>query len=568
MAVGLMYFVQYLFTHIANRRKCYLSIPGGVRKTLQKNLVQKFLDCKEEVRASIMTSDLIMAIVRDSSEVADIGFVKTLHMVCIVGKMMLALLFILAENRMAVLPVIVNPILLSIWCGVRAKTTGDAIDKKAEMQNHMIDKAGDIVANIRMIADFMLREVQADAFDRKIGAYLKVENDARSVLCTNISAGPWITVFSVSVYVALGATVVDGVGDGMLFGLRVGTVSLGAFIATVNLFKEIGTELHEIYAEAMEIQMCFCPLKAITRLMNSESDLDLRMSANRRRRSEGKERRLASRRSCSTAAGDPNEFAVDRVIIYMKDVIFSYETEIIKGMQNPVVRSVSQEFDQGQIYAFIGPPRQGKATLLRLLGQVMIPNQGEGGIFFPPHLRVLHVSRESTVLHDTFLENLLLGQSLQQVGGAERVRLVCKRVGYDEVTIESLLCRADLASPKSWSALFTHTDYARLCLARVFLMNPEVLVIHHPVMSFGAHCRIEMLKRLREHVSERGIGLPTGKHMRRPRTMFFSASFVNELDVADRVFYVASNSGLREIVDREELTTGLLAGTAEVKRDL
>merc|ERR1719199_1084531 len=75
-----------------------------------------------------------------------------------------------------------------------------------------------------------------------------------------------------------------------------GKLSLGAFLATINIFKEVGAELSEIYFELMEIQKSVGPLRKIAYFMNLETDLVPRMKINRCRRETGNQKRQEARK--------------------------------------------------------------------------------------------------------------------------------------------------------------------------------------------------------------------------------------------------------------------------------
>jgi len=55
----------------------------------------------------------------------------------------------------------------------------------------------------------------------------------------------------------------------------------------------------------------------------------------------------------------------------------------------------------------MGPRSEGKTTLLRILGGVMLPDNGL--CFVPSHLRALHVTAETYFYHGTLLDNLTFG---------------------------------------------------------------------------------------------------------------------------------------------------------------
>merc|ERR1711974_156830 len=102
-----------------------------------------------------------------------------------------------------------------------------------------------------------------------------------AIVTTNLYLAPWLTALLIGGYMMVGAYEVRTVG---------GPISLGVFIATINVFKEVGAEIEEIYRECMEIQMSFGPLQKISYFMNIQTDLRDRMLINRRRRGAGKDK--------------------------------------------------------------------------------------------------------------------------------------------------------------------------------------------------------------------------------------------------------------------------------------
>merc|ERR1712046_509579 len=96
-----------------------------------------------------------------------------------------------------------------------------------------------------------------------------------------------------------------------------------------------------------------------------------------------------------------------------------------------------------------------------------------------------------------------------------------------------------------WSVFPTPTGTARLALARAFVMNPEVLMMHKPLEPFDEEDKDKILGLLRSFVDDRGLALPDWeRRLRRPRTLFFTSEHVNwiarstEYAGADRYFDV------------------------------
>merc|ERR1719355_437154 len=98
IVVGVIYIAPFILLHIIDVNKLTFNVAGMSRLHLQTNLMRKFLNYKEEHRAKISVGDVTMTMVRDVTEVVNFGFMKVLEVVRIVGKLSLALIFILTEN--------------------------------------------------------------------------------------------------------------------------------------------------------------------------------------------------------------------------------------------------------------------------------------------------------------------------------------------------------------------------------------------------------------------------------------------------------------------------------------
>jgi len=359
------------------------------------------------------------------------------------------------------------------------------------------------------------------------------------VITNSMYMAPWLTTLLVGAWMVYGSFKVTTVG---------GTITLGAFLATINVFKEVGMEMQEIYSECMEIQRSFGPLETICYYMNLDTDLQDRLRISKDKHVQGhRETVMARQKVIDTAtaggqglkmpkgdvdfcAGHP-AFVVDTIPIQIKNLTYHYEKHL-------VCSNLSAEFHQGGLYAFVGPAHQGKGTLLKLLGQVLLPSEGSGEVFIPPHLRILHLSQCECLLNDNLLQNILLYTPERKVlGGEERVRKICQYLGFQENVLKFLDLPDSLM--KEWAPMLTHSDHSRLQLARAFVMNPECLVMHKPDMVFGPDEVGPIMKLIRQHVNERGIELPPeGRQFRRPRTVFYTCTTLAGLNAADLVFEV------------------------------
>merc|ERR1719401_234736 len=93
---------------------------------------------------------------------------------------------------------------------------------------------------------------------------------------------------------------------------------------------------------------------------------------------------------------------------------------------------------QGTLVALVGPKGQGKSTLLRLIGSVILPECGDG-FFTPSHLRVLHVSDEPVFFLGTLYDNLTFGVSHGDTDRSmERVLKICDRLKISQELLDTI----------------------------------------------------------------------------------------------------------------------------------
>jgi ABC-type multidrug transport system fused ATPase/permease subunit len=543
LVVAALYFLPFALVHLSDFVKCYISLEGRVRKLLQANLMRKFFNYKEEFRNAISSSDLTMAMVRDAKEVVDFGFMKLFNVFRISGKLMFALLFVLNETPFGAIPIIVCPIVLGIFLWCREKKLTEAAEERHKKQNEVVRVVADGVKNYRLIADFYMRSTIQDKYEQKIDEFVEHESHMLAVITNNRYLSPWLTTFSIGVLIVVGSCEVRSDKSGAL--------SLGMFVTMLNIFKELGKEIEEIYIDCIEIQKCFGAIQKISVYMNMPVDVIDRMRTNRLRRSTGRRQQLKARSSVHDNLEDLEkvQFPVDTIRIQADHLGFTYS-----GAAHPILDDVTVEWEQGRLYAFFGPPHQGKATLMKLLGQVLT-QEGEdtkGSIFVPPHLRICHVSQETLIMRGSFLDNLIMNTSLERCGGLERVRSICKELRFPKALVD-LLDSPEPADSEvnanTWEAQVSHTGYARLALARVFVMNPEVVVMHKPLAAFDEEKETPLiLKLLRRYVEQRGLILPEeDREYRRPRTVFITCSSKAQAKDAHAWYHVSTRWGVRKV---------------------
>merc|ERR1719469_1073137 len=122
------------------------------------------------------------------------------------------------------------------------------------------------------------------------------------------------------------------------------------------------------------------------------------------------------------------------------------------------------------------------------------------------------------------------------------LQLICDSAArhQDLLALSELSSTAHRTSAMTQSSmdfsLLTRTDSARLNMARSLVLNPEILVMHMPCISFTDDETEIIIKLLKDHIDRRGLGMGKGMLYRRPRTIFMSISSLRRCGQADEVW--------------------------------
>lgn len=104
----------------------------------------------------------------------------------------------------------------------------------------------------------------------------------------------------------------------------------------------------------------------------------------------------------------------------------------------------------------------------------------------------------------------------------------------------------------AWFHRLNHTEKVKIHLARAFIMNPEIMLLHRPLLHFGEDTSKFVLTLLKEHLESRGLGHSmAGRDMRRPRTVFYSTDFDWQANSANVIWHVDHET--KNVVEKRPL---------------
>lgn len=163
--------------------------------------------------------------------------------------------------------------------------------------------------------------------------------------------------------------------------------------------------------------------------------------------------------------------------------------------ETPVLKGISLEISDRELFFLLGPSGCGKTTLLRLIAGFYQPDAGE--LFFgdrclngvPPHQRNTGMVFQNYALwpHLTVAENVSYGLDVRKVLAVEKKERV--REALATVQMEPFAAR----SPNQLSG----GQQQRVALARALVVRPDVLLLDEPLSNLDAKLRLEMREEIR-----------------------------------------------------------------------
>jgi len=160
-----------------------------------------------------------------------------------------------------------------------------------------------------------------------------------------------------------------------------------------------------------------------------------------------------------------------------------------------VLKKISLEIQDQELFFLLGPSGCGKTTLLRLVAGFYQPDEGQ--LFFgdkpmngvPPHQRNTGMVFQNYALwpHMTVAENVAYGLDVRNVNASEKKQRVAEALAI--VQMEKFVER----TPNQLSG----GQQQRVALARALVVKPDVLLLDEPLSNLDAKLRLEMREEIR-----------------------------------------------------------------------
>lgn len=527
-----------------------LEMGFNIRYHLRVNLFRKYLRYTKESRAMVPIQDLKISIMEDIPDMVSDGYLILFELWAMLGKIGMVTIFMLKKTPgSALAPLAVYPILIAIYLTRTYKRRLELMAKEGEGQSATIGTLMHAHNNHKLINAYEKKTTVVRYFENVLMQQRKGVMDLKSFTFWNAQLIPWITLLAIGFYIGASAKMVLG-----------GRISLGALVTTINVYKDLGDRFSTILDGLKALSKAISPLSGLTIQFNLETDIPARAKV------------FDMNQQFALEYGNQLQRNFDAVPLAL---------EKLQLDQSPLVKAGAQltvEAAQGSVVQIIGPHDSGKGAILRRICD--LDSTMPGVVKASPHLTILQVPHEPLFLEGggvfANLHMAAIGQKGFDPAATARGRRILQRLGlgkswimeqYDSEEMTSLLPADDEklvpTSPFScheeeeeeedeeegnptWAQNLSGSEKWRFQLARAFLHDPHVLVVHRPVDELDSNLKELFLSLFREFVDKKGLemdeaGPDLEMSKRRPRTLIFSTGSSTSTNIPDIIWRIGEN---------------------------
>lgn len=524
-----------------------LEMGFNIRYHLRVNLFRKYLRYTPESRAKVPIQDLKISIMEDIPDLVSDGYLIIFELWAMLGKIVMVGIFMLRKHPRSAVPLFVYPILISVYLAVTYRRRLALMAKEGEGQSATIGTLMHVNNAQKLIGCYNKRSYVVRRFEESLRNQRKWVMDLKFFDFWNAQLIPWITLLAIGTYIGLSSRLVLS-----------GTTSLGSFLATINVYKDLGDRFSTILEGLECLSKAISPLAALTTQFNLPIDIPERSEAHKMRE--------------EFVLGLSTAPMFDSIPIVFKDI----------SIEHSNLSNLSTQAPQGSIIQILGPHDSGKGSILKKVGDLVTTSGGR--VLISPHLMVLQVPHEPLFIENGgLLGNLSLAKHLESsdIGDPARGRRILRRLGLDKEWIMKLydkevrvfirkktVVQDQPDSPFSacfgedpeeeeeeeeeealppWAQQLSSSEKWRFQLARAFVHDPHVLLVHRPADELDPQMQEKVLSCFRDFVDRRGLEIneEIGSHLppdrRRPRTVVFTTGSMTKISIADYVWRIGKD---------------------------
>ncbi|MEK4650283.1 ABC transporter ATP-binding protein [Niallia sp. FSL W8-0954] len=435
-----------------------------VIRDLQKNIYNKVIYFKVDFFDDYHSGELSSRIVNDTEIVKDL---ITYHIPKLVTGIIMILgglaLTIILDWKLTVVVLIIAPFIFGIIFPLMRKmeNTGDRQQKETSV---FISKTQETFKNIKMVkastAEKQEKSLMYKCIDRLYNANL-YESKVFAIVAP-----------LVNFLLILGLLIVVGYG---VYRISVGTLTISTLVAFVIYAFQMMTPMSSISGFIGEYHKANGAIKSLNNIMNNNEV----------------------------------EFTGNIEYKFLHELSFNQITFGYKD--KPMLSDISFTIKRGESLTIVGPSGSGKTTLINLLEKFYHPESGSITI---DNINISHlntyelrknigiVSQGSSLISGTILDNLLYGLDEDQIDES-KIREALKYANLQEF-VDRQKDKLNTNIGESGDKL-SGGEKQRLNIARLFLKNPDIILLDEPTSNLDIESRNLVLESINKLTKDKTV---------------------------------------------------------------
>mmetsp|Transcript_20245 Transcript_20245/g.56184 ORF Transcript_20245/g.56184 Transcript_20245/m.56184 type:complete len:904 (+) Transcript_20245:66-2777(+) len=632
--VGVGYVAFIFCLHIWDYTKIVLDIEGKSRCSLQCGLFRMFLNYSTDSREKVTDAAIQVAISKHCEGVAS-TYTCALDMLQVLGRLVLMVIFVIRHEPGQMATLVFMPLLMAVFGWKRSTALSDASESAGPLGKVVFEMISEACAKYSLMADYGRRPQINETFSKMANAQRLSKVPERQVALNNGYFPKWLgPVFTAFYVVSVSSAVLSGE---VSLGVFLATMSV--FGKVSHDFESLYTMLLGVAKEIDSLKKIAQYLNMEVDLRSWKKALDEREKAHKAEinllcGSQG----VAAMRAHRAGSVD-----LDQLPIRITDMSFNYGKRLLfkevnlSARQGDMIailalpgrgKSTFMKLLAHSLFGWRGKifvPMHLRTLYVARDPLLLNRSLWNNLVYGAPRLRDYGFVRNILTKLGMVASKAILEAELEKLkaqgphvspissnGVRETASGMSERSEeeatpmlegederhQDEVAHKERLLRlqrkyasvpgaagcaeelAEIRAAKEWQAGLAYTEKVLICLARAFIMNPEVIFIQNLFNHFEPHTSSVVMNAITEHRHNRGLCRnQMTQRSRAPRTVFFNPQTKTQANQADAIWQIHSK-GIHQI-DKDALderfiptkpawfrsSTTTLSSAAETSRD-
>ena len=258
--IGLIYVLAPLLLHCWKEAKLQMDIRGCCALFLQTSIMRKYMNYSDRSRAEVSQHEVQTFVIDTAAELSQ--SIDDISSICeSLGKLLVLNYFAVSSDPDVAWAAMAMPVIMALWACLREAVLHKP-EETDDSEKLVSDLVSEISQNYRLIASYFQRPAMNDKFAARATKLCEVRLPYAAYEMRSEFFFGWLGPLFVGGYVAFYSPLVLS-----------GKLSLGTFLATISVFKEVGQNFADGFSRIKKVVSKFGPLADLTVFLNRATDV-------------------------------------------------------------------------------------------------------------------------------------------------------------------------------------------------------------------------------------------------------------------------------------------------------